>query len=99
MAYNETPQLKGIIMNKQTAVLTAIFALGAVAGFLSKSLEADDKIAVLQNDLKKAKFKARINRVAFEAALGEVPSGRGPAISEAIDNAMKFEQIVAQLED
>jgi len=86
-------------MNKNEIIIVSAVFGSAVIGYITKALVDYDTIAALKTDLKVANFKTRINRVAFETALEYVPSDRGPALTETIDFAMKFEQIAANNEE
>lgn len=81
--------------NETTVVLATVFVLGMASGYLSKAILDEDKINDLKNQLRSSKFKARINRRAFEAALKTVPAHRYTELRDQIKNDIEFEKITA----
>lgn len=75
-------------------VLASVFVIFAVAGYLDKAADRS-KIVALETELRVTKFKTRVYRHSFEAALEQVPDDRVKIVREKIDSDIKFEQITA----
>jgi hypothetical protein len=91
------PLLKGMTMKTKTAVLISVFAAAAGLGIITKTIiDLDDENAKLMNELLKSKFKTRVYRHSFEAALAEVPADRVKHVRKKIESEVAFEEIVAQ---